>query len=311
MIFKSCLLIDYNSLAVCPQTPAIQKEREFIEATSRISSFNVTLRRGVPILPIEIRLTKDKLSLIAAVLSSNESAYKHVEVILELVRKLGFRDDTLAEVKMLAMVAETALQAEDFPRAFEADERIIAAVFKMCATAPLGSSVDTRVREAMEVCWVACYQLGRQPECDDAPRKLALLGRALELCPADKIVDILPAWRKLETENMEHWREKKASSRPSNGQKGAKLADGNRGRSTLSSKLQDLQMPSPVLPSSASALASQTFSKMAASLPFSVHGRQASGSRERPRSPDVQSHARHALQRGIGWLIGADEEELQ
>ena len=295
------------SLAVCPQTPAVRKEREFIEATSRIASFNVSLRRGIPILPIEIRLTKDKLTLIAAVLSSNESAYKHAEVILELVRKLGFRDDALAEVKTLAMVAETALQAEDFPRAFEANERMIAAVVKMRATAPLNGGVDARVQEATEVCWVACYQLGRQPECDDVPRKLMLLGRALELCPADKIIDILPAWRKLDAENTERLREKKANSQ-TNGDR--KRTDRTRGRSALSSKLHDLHMPSPALPS-ASILASQTLSKVAASLPFSVHGRPSSGSRERTRSPDVQSQARHALQRGIGWLIGADEDELQ
>ncbi|KAI5123560.1 hypothetical protein M0805_003379 [Coniferiporia weirii] len=299
----------YDCLGVAPQSPAVQKEREFIEATSRISSFNLMSRPGVPILPIEIRLTKDRLNLVARVLSSNEGAYKHAEVILELVHKLGFRGDVLAEVKTLAMIADTALQAEDFPRAFEASERMVGAVLKLRQLAPLGAD-SPHVREAVEVCWVACFQLGRQSEAEDTERKMALLGRALELCPPDKIVDILSSWRKIEVEDIERRRERTAErqSRKGNGTKQTRQA--RESASTLSSRLQGLNMPSPALPS-ASALASHTFSRVAASLPFSMQGRQAGDpNHSREGSPDVQSQARHALQRGIGWLIGADEDEL-
>ena len=69
----------------------------------------------MPLLPIEIRLTKDKLSLISRILSSNEDAYKHTEVILELCYKLGYRDDPVAEVKVLAMLADSALQRLAYP----------------------------------------------------------------------------------------------------------------------------------------------------------------------------------------------------
>ncbi|THH06939.1 hypothetical protein EW145_g3733 [Phellinidium pouzarii] len=296
----------YDCLGVAPQSPAVEKERKFIEATSRISSFNLTSRPGVPILPIEIRLTKDKLSLVAGVLSSNESAYKHVEVILELAHKLGFQNDVLAEVKTLAMIADAALQAEDFLRAFEASERMVNAVLKLRQTAPLGAD-NPQVREAVDVCWVACFQLGRQSEAKDTARKMSLLGRALELCPSDKIVDILTSWRKLETEDIVR-RQERNSVRQSRNENGAKQARGR--TSTLSSRLQGLHVPSPALPS-ASALASHTFSRVAASLPFSMHG-NSSGERNHSQegSPDVQSQARHALQRGIGWLIGAEEDEL-
>jgi len=79
-------------------------------------------------------------------------------------------------------------------------------------------------------------------------------------------------------------------------------------------------MPSPSLPSApdAAALASQALSRVASSFPFSVRslnsdGHRSSsrdGSERRAGSPDVQAQARHALQRGIGWLIGADDDEL-
>ena len=43
----------------------------------------------------------------------------------------------MAEVKILGMIADVALQNEDFDEAY---------------------------KMAVGVCWVACYQLGRQPE---------------------------------------------------------------------------------------------------------------------------------------------------
>lgn len=184
------------SLDVPQPTERILLEKEFIEATSRISSFNVTSRPGIPISPIEIRLTKDRLSLISGVLSSNNDAYKHTEVILDLVHKLGFRDDVTAEVKTLAMLADTALQAEDFVRAYELSERMVDAVvdLRLSSTA---SSCNPKVAEASEVCWVACYQLGRQSEFSDIEKKLSLLGRAAELCAPEKLHDVLTTWRRL------------------------------------------------------------------------------------------------------------------
>jgi hypothetical protein len=45
------------SLAVAPPTPRVRKEREFIEATSRLASFRLESEPGVPLSPIQIRLT--------------------------------------------------------------------------------------------------------------------------------------------------------------------------------------------------------------------------------------------------------------
>jgi len=103
----------------------IIREQEFIEATSRICSFNVTSRPGIPISPIEIRLTKDRLSLVSRVLSNNSEAYKYTEVILDLVLKLGFKGDSTAEVKVLGMISDVALQNEDFDRAYKIGKQII------------------------------------------------------------------------------------------------------------------------------------------------------------------------------------------
>ncbi|KAK0464954.1 secretory pathway protein Sec39-domain-containing protein [Desarmillaria tabescens] len=293
----------YECLDVPHMSDRIRKEKEFIEATSRLSSFNVMSRPGIPISPIEIRLTKDRLSLVSRVLSSNADAYKHTEVILELVYMLGFRGDVTAEVKTLAMLADTALQNEDFTRAYQTSECMINAVLALRS-----SNADvSKVQEASEVCWVACFQLGRQPEFDD-------------LCPPEQLHDVLTAWRRLEKEDTE-LRESRLSQRRRAGgaavpRKRAATADHH--EFSLRSRLADFHMPSPPLLSTpdAAALASRTFKSVAASFPFRGRPRshlddETSRSGSRPRDgDDVSSQATRVFSKGIGWLLGADEENL-
>ncbi|KAH7928480.1 Sec39-domain-containing protein [Leucogyrophana mollusca] len=309
----------YDCLDVPPRSDRLAREKEFIEATSRLSSFNVMSRPGIPISPIEIRLTKDRLSLISRVLSSNTDAYKHTQVILDLLHKLGFRDDVVAEVKTLAMLADSALQAEDFTRAHEASEKMISTVLKLRTSVPLGLD-DPQVQEASEVCWVSCFQLGRQPEFSDTGKKLSLLGRALELCPPDKLHDVLTSWRRLEKEDMEARRERLAHRSTSPHKR--PIAN-TKTASSLQARLHDLHMPtSPLMNAEdAAALASRTFNRVASNFPFAVGSRGRSGpsqddarSRSRDESrrgfdgDEVSAQASRVLQRGIGWLLGADEE---
>ncbi|PFH54789.1 hypothetical protein AMATHDRAFT_134847 [Amanita thiersii Skay4041] len=317
----------YDCLDVPPQTRQVIKEKEFIEATSRICSFNVITRSGTPISPIEIRLAKDRLSLISRVLSSNSDAYKHTEMILDLCYKLGFRHDTVAEVKVLAMLADTALQAEDFDHAFDVSERMVDKVSQFREACPVGFE-DPRFEEINEVCWVACFQLGRQLEFNQLDKKLSLLGRALELCPADKLHDILTAWRRLEKEDVEQ-REERLSHRQkgtANGSKNQKskisLAASGGVASSLRARLHEFHMPSPPLLNTpdAAALASRTFKTVAANLPFSMGSRgrsvasetdskgSRSGSQSRFSADDVSTQATRVISKGIGWLMGADEE---
>lgn len=290
-------------------------EREFIEATSRLSSFNIMSRPGISISPIEIRLTKDRLSLISRVLSSNADAYKHTQVILDLLHKLGLRDDVVAEVKTLAMISDAALQAEDFTRAFDTNQRMIDVVFKLRSATP-SEPEDPRLQEAGEVCWLACFQLGRHPEFPDVEQKLTLLGRALELCPADKLNDILTPWRRLEQEGLEARKERLSdhSARPRRA--AAKPV------SSLQSRLNSIHVPaSPLINAEdAAALAGRAFNRVASNFPFRVGGRDRSGSRggqvrsrsrevhRGPDGEDVSIQASRVLQRGIGWLLGADDE---
>jgi len=293
-------------LGVPQPTERILREREFIEATSKISSFNVTSRPGIPLSPLEIRLTKDRLTLISRILSSNNDAYKHTEVILDLVHKLGFRGDVAAEVKTLAMLADTALQTEDFSRAYELSERMVNTVVQLRTSNPAGL-LNPAITEASEVCWVACVQLGRQSEFNNTRQKLVLLGRALELCPPDKVHEILTFWRRLEKEDMEA-REKLLGDGDVLPASRGTVASGDVA-SSLRARLKDFHMPSPPLLSTpdAAMLASRTFRTVAAKFPFSVVSSDEGGARSRRLEEDVSAQATRVLSRGIGWLIGAEE----
>lgn len=350
------------SLDVPPLSERLTREKEFIEATSRIASFNVLSRPGIPISPIEIRLTKDRLSLVSRVLSSNNDAYKHTEVILDLCYKLGFQGDAVAEVKALAMLAATALQAEDFVRAYENTLRMLDIV-KQHHEAPTSSDTQKgKVEEMTEVCWIGCFQLGRQPEFADLKKKLQLIGSALEFCPSEKLHDVLTVWKRLEKEDIVireedlvqkkqlHVGGKSLTSSLHRHQQKHGITNGN-GRawghapvvtsqslntaaSSLRAKLQQFHMPSPPLLSTpdAAALASRTFRSVTANFPFSVGPRSTTPSQASHREyeshqhrydagkgsqvsdsghhrlDDVQAQATKVFSKGIGWLIGADDE---
>ena len=215
---------DKRSLVVSPPTTRIARERAFIEATSKISSFHITSLSGNLLTPLEIRLTKDRLTLIARILSSTDDAYKHTDVMLDIVEKLGYTKDDAhlegaagsyesAEVKVLAMLADAALQAEDFARAVSSCERMVEGARKLrlkypphampphydASQDPLRASVE----QAIEVCWHSCFQLGRQSEFKDTHAKLRLLGFALELCPTTSTLNVLGVWRRIEAEDIE------------------------------------------------------------------------------------------------------------
>ena len=298
----------------------IVREQEFIEATSRICSFNVTSRPGIPISPIEIRLTKDRLSLVSRVLSSNNEAYKHTEVILDLVRKLGFKGDLAAEVKTLGMISDVALQNEDFDRAYKINKQIIDSI-----TSLRDGGADVGV-EITEVCWVACYQLGRQPEFEDIQKKLYLLGYALQLCPPERIADILAAWRRIDQEDLELRTEELSGTIPfpSRTDRRSRMGRSEPGIAlrSIADRLQKHMPPSPLVHTpDAALLASKTFSHITANFPFSVRSSSRASQRSAsPASPMINrmnldqddgrpsTQASRVFQKGIGWLIGADGE---
>ncbi|GAA6018217.1 hypothetical protein JCM11491_005637 [Sporobolomyces phaffii] len=220
----------FDCLAVAPQTPRIRQERDFIEATSRLCSFRLESRAGIPVTPIEIRHSSDRLSFISRLLARNDDAFRHPEMVLDLVTKLGYRGDRLAEVRTLAMIGDAAMSARDFDRAATACDRMVEIVERMKKLA--GKGKDARPEsisipssfgaapssstmtvppseEAASLVWRSCLQLGRNPGFGDSARRMQVLGQALVLCPPDQIATILPVWTETEHAVVQENRRKK------------------------------------------------------------------------------------------------------
>lgn len=179
-----------------------------------------------------------------------------------------------------------------------------------------GDNTDpTAAEEAVEVAWRSCYQLGRQSEYHDQIKKLRLLGFAMELCPTENTLDILNTWRRIEADDIED-RKRRSEARALSG------------RPTGKRKPRPQQRPGAITTTAESLLGGLTgFSRGQDNiLGRAAAGLQSFSTRERsserrssrdfaqlfqsdvPLTPDIGATARHALARGVGWLIGADED---
>lgn len=255
----------------------------------------------MPVSPIEIRLSKDRLDFVAKLLAANDDAYRHPDVVLDLVAKLGFRGDRLAESRVLAMIAAAGLQAGDFVRAADVCDQMVAAV-ELLRKQP--GRTDAALAEAADVAWQNCFQLGKHEPFGDLERRMRLLGQALVLCPGTRIATLLPVWTALEDRVLVT----------------APLVEpnGNGSTSPLSASYLHAQIP-PAL----AAETARTLSRAAAFFPF---GGQQRGAPDREASPRQQERTlppsppragqgedglragiSSRLTAGVGWLIGADE----
>jgi hypothetical protein len=290
-------------LAVAPRTQLIQNEREFIEATSRLCSFKIYSRPGVLITPVEIRLSQDRLSFISRLLSSNEDAYRHPDVLLELIVKLGYRSDSLAEIRTLAMIVDSGLQAEDYGRAADVCDQMVFVVegLKKKRSPSSATGGSTAVDEASEITWRNCFQLGKHDAYKDIARRMRLLGQALTLCPSNEIATLLPVWTRLENQ---------LSSTPSLPTKSAFQPSGlmNNAPNPLLASAQYLSSMS--VPA---ATAAKSLKDAAAYLPFGQMvsgdgtGMDYHGRPEERREIERGNSSRITAGGFADWLIGADQ----
>ncbi|GAA5955614.1 hypothetical protein JCM10213_001586 [Rhodosporidiobolus nylandii] len=207
-LHKGEMKMAFDCLSAAPQqTPSIRRERSFIEATSRLCSFRLlSPSTGLPLIPHELRHSPDKLGIVSCLLSTSDDAHRHPEMILELVRKLGYPAGGKAEVRTLAMLAEAAMLGEDFERAKEMCDRAASVVETMRrqrgkrAEGKEGWEDDQDAEAAAAYAWPACFQLGKHDAWDDLERRKDVVGQALVLCPPQRIAALLPVWTELEKE---------------------------------------------------------------------------------------------------------------
>lgn len=365
-----------TSLSAAPQTPEIRKERDFIEATSRLCSYKVHAHPGVPLTPIEIRHSKDRLAFVARLLASNEEAYRHPGVILDLVAKLGYRGDKLAEIRTLAMISDSSLQAGEFGRTSEICDRIVQEVEDMRRakelekadeSTPVTPSTPSRANakghnvllEAAEFAWRSCFQLGKHEAFGDVDRRMRALGQALILCPADKLSTLLPIWTSLEEQVLAQADAAREAAKKQKASTTAFSFASNlmaSASSPTNTSLVATARPDSRQGHDTAAAAQRTFTRAAGAaasfFPFGSHQRASESSPSRStgdQSDRERTHDQHGsaavmpvspprgsgrtsadlfsglggredgiragissrLHRGVGWLIGADEELMR
>lgn len=187
------------SLATVPASDAIRKERDFIEATSRLSTFSIPSPSSPShtITPFEIRQHPNKLELIRTVLATNPDAFRHSEIILELADKLGYRGYDRAKVSILSMLADAASSAEEWEIATTHSEAMISLLKTHSKRRDPADLAKMR-----ETTYQTVFALGSNPDFPDIPHRMTLLGQALEYCCPEKIPAILDVWRKVEEGQM-------------------------------------------------------------------------------------------------------------
>lgn len=286
-----------RSLSVVPLSAAVAYEREFIEATSKLCSF----RLPSPLAPIEIRLSKNRLSFFARLLSTNDDAYKHPDMLLDLARKLGYREDIDAQARLLAMMVDTAIQSADYRNAAELCEKMI------------------KFGGASEVAWRSCYQLAKTEDYEDVDERLALLGRAMLSCPKEQITTLLSLWVKLEPRRSTS---DVAAATRDEGQ------HPTRSIQSLFGGLAAAARPSAVSPTRSNNV-TQDHQHQQQQPIHDAYSRAPQNVRTAVPPSFAPPSLRHAVEtgkgategirkgissgltRGVGWLIGADEREFQ
>uniref|UniRef100_G3PAX7 NBAS subunit of NRZ tethering complex n=1 Tax=Gasterosteus aculeatus aculeatus TaxID=481459 RepID=G3PAX7_GASAC len=167
---RSCLQL----ITDCP--PAVQEELDLISALVQLEDFSVS------ILPLQVRLRSNRLSLIEECIAHCPTAYKQSTTLLNLaslLRVAGDDKDT-RRGQVLTLLAEQALQCLDFKASSIHCQDVMAAGYSPA--------------------WDVCSLLGQCEGYEDLEARQELLAFSLTHCPPDSIHGLLAASSDLQTQ---------------------------------------------------------------------------------------------------------------
>ncbi|XP_042359181.1 neuroblastoma-amplified sequence [Plectropomus leopardus] len=157
-------------------SPTIQEELDLISALSQLEDFSVS------ILPLQVRLRSDRLSLIEECIAHCPTAYKQSTTLLNLASLLRVAGDDKDARKgqVLTLLAEQALQCLDFKASYIHCQDLMAAGYSPA--------------------WDVCSLLGQCEGYGDLEARQELLAFSLTHCPPDNIHGLLAASSDLQTQ---------------------------------------------------------------------------------------------------------------
>ncbi|KAM4694417.1 NBAS subunit of NRZ tethering complex [Discoglossus pictus] len=167
---RSCLQL----IADCPKT--IQEELDLIRSLGYLEEF------GVKILPLQVRLCTNRLSLIKKCIAQCPTSYKQSAKLLALadLLRVADNDETERKGQVLTLLAEQALHFQDYNAANGHCQELITT----------GCSKS----------WEVCSLLGQSENYDDLATRQELMAFALTHCPPCAIQNLLAASSSLQTQ---------------------------------------------------------------------------------------------------------------
>ncbi|XP_045405017.1 neuroblastoma-amplified sequence [Lemur catta] len=161
---------------ITDRPPAIQQELDLIQALGCLEEF------GVKILPLQVRLCSDRISLIKECISQSPTCYKQSAKLLglaELLRVAG-EDPEERRGQVLILLVEQALRFHDYKAANMHCQELMATGYPKS--------------------WDVCSQLGQSEGYQDLATRQELMAFALTHCPPSSIELLLAASSSLQTE---------------------------------------------------------------------------------------------------------------
>ncbi|KAG0051008.1 hypothetical protein BGZ83_004225 [Gryganskiella cystojenkinii] len=122
----------YDCLKVLPETTNIRREMDLIEATNFMTSTYKLTAPGTNtvILPLQIRSTENRLSLVRRLIMTQENAYRDHEAMLELALKITGVGPKKAlrqqvEIQIVVVLIEAALKERNHVFALQQSDRLM------------------------------------------------------------------------------------------------------------------------------------------------------------------------------------------
>lgn len=176
-------------LEILPSTtPRVGKEMDLILATDELYRYKVSLKPGLDILPIQVRLSENRLNLVSRRIKVDKNSPYRADRILLLAHRLGFKGDRMAEVRVQAMLVDAAIDNSDYNKAYE----LCSAMIKDMREAQMEFST---VRKEI---WSVCYRLASEERFVNIDARLEIVGIAIAVSPEQKLAELLDTHSRLE-----------------------------------------------------------------------------------------------------------------
>ncbi|KAJ3336017.1 hypothetical protein HDU93_003870, partial [Gonapodya sp. JEL0774] len=111
-------------LGTMPKSTRLQQELDLIEAVNQLGKYQLLAPSAIQILPIEVRLSPNRLVFVEKILEVIPNLFKQSEAILGLTSKLGYQGDLGAHLQTRSMLVEAALNQHDYDTAQELLEEL-------------------------------------------------------------------------------------------------------------------------------------------------------------------------------------------